>query len=227
RGGEDIRQQRPLARRDPGLLAELALGGGQRVLVGDVEDAGGQLDEPVRGGLAPLAQQADASLVIAGDDGDRTEMLHDLTAGNLPAGHAHLIPAQGENRRLDEDLGVDDLERVAAGGGAAGGAVVAVAGLARHSPSPSTMARITDTRPEGSPMAAVVPTGTSASRRCATTPLSRADSGSPPTTTVRSASSASAKSPRTRVPKPGSSPSPEPAPATRTTAAAGRMVPSS
>ena len=79
----------------PGLLFQLTGRGERRRLTAEVEQAGGQFPEPATDGMAVLVHQRDVVVVVEGDDGHRAVVLHHLTARTAPAGHPHLVGAQG------------------------------------------------------------------------------------------------------------------------------------
>ena len=77
-----------------GLLGELAGGGGQRLLVLDVEQPGGQLVEPAADRVAVLLHEQHAAVLVERDHADRARV-HDVVAlARAAAGHGDLVLLQ-------------------------------------------------------------------------------------------------------------------------------------
>src|SRR5207302_719231 len=75
---------------------ELALCGEERRLVG-LELAGGQLPQPAAGDIAILPQEAHASLLVQGDRGGTTRMMHDLEERAVAVREQHLVGGDADD----------------------------------------------------------------------------------------------------------------------------------
>ena len=113
RRGQHVDQHRPVAGGQPGLLGQLAGRRRRRVLPRDVQQAGGQLPEPVahRGaGTAGSSPPGPAS--SSADDRHRPEMLDGLANRHPPAGHHDLVDAQRHHLADVDRPGLGHVEGV-------------------------------------------------------------------------------------------------------------------
>ena len=108
-GGMEIADLRPLVGGVAGLLHQLALSGGEAVLVGGVELAGGDLeDHPVQR-IAVLALDDDLVVLRHGDDADRADVADDFADGGVAVGQPHLITDDVQDHAVEDLLGRDLL----------------------------------------------------------------------------------------------------------------------
>ena len=100
----------PVAGSQVGLLGELALRGGKRLLTVDVEESCGWLPQVVPHRVPVLAHQKEPILLIERDDADRTRVHKNLPGDGLPVLEPDVVAADVPHQAVEHRLGGDDLQ---------------------------------------------------------------------------------------------------------------------